>query len=329
MMDACLAWMKENEIIWNEQLFITGYSQGGHAAMALHQYIQQEIPDRYNVTASLPMSGPYSISGVMRDLAFTDDPYGFPAYLVYSTRAIREINPDLYDDESEIFKEAFMPAIRTFVDSGTGLFALNAELVTTLIAETGASIPKRIYKDSILNLLENDPNHPFNTALAESDVYDWTPEAPVLMLYCPTDDQVPFQNSIIADSVMNALGAESVMAMDVSDGRELDHSDCIVPALNTGIPWLLGFVDTTTPDRDIPITRLIVYPNPAKHNLFIQNPDGLLNLEVYDVTGKRFITKQYTGDTEIEIDISNLAKGVYFLTMDTKVSRQIAKVIVE
>ncbi len=329
MMDASLAWMEENGIGWNEQVFITGYSQGGHAAMALHQYIQREIPDRYTVTASVPMSGPYSISSVMRELAFADETYSFPAYLIYSTRALREINPDLYEDESEVFEDAFLPAIRNFVDSGNGLFTLNQALVSTLISETGAAIPRRLFRDSILSLIENEDDHPFNIALAESDVFDWTPEAPVLMLYCPTDDQVPFRNAIIADSVMNARGAEQVMAMDVSDGRFFDHTDCAIPALNVGIPWILGFVDSTTPVPDVPITQLSVFPNPASDMFYIQHPDGVRTLSLYDISGQLVSSQEYSGDRTVEFDVQSLEQGLYILGIETDTQRELVKMVVE
>ena len=57
----------------NDQLFITGYSQGGHTAMALHRYIETETD--LEVTGALPMSGPYSISTGMKDLLVNDDEY--------------------------------------------------------------------------------------------------------------------------------------------------------------------------------------------------------------------------------------------------------------
>ena len=43
----------------NHKLFITGYSQGGYVAMATHRAIQAA---NGTVTASAPMSGPYSLS---------------------------------------------------------------------------------------------------------------------------------------------------------------------------------------------------------------------------------------------------------------------------
>ena len=39
----------------NEQVFVTGYSQGGHAAAALHREIQENQSNEFIVTASAPM----------------------------------------------------------------------------------------------------------------------------------------------------------------------------------------------------------------------------------------------------------------------------------
>lgn len=313
MLEALRSYMTNQEIEWNNQLFITGYSQGGHAAMAVHRYLQFLLPDKYEVTASLPMSGPYSISGVMKDLAFTDEPYSFPAYLVYSTRGIKEINPFLYEDESAIFKEEFLPAINDFVSTGNGLFDLNESLVQTLISNYGSSIPKQIFKDSLRTLLESDFNHPFNIALRESDLYDWTPDAPVLMLYCASDDQVPFRNSIIADSVMNLNGAKDVRAMDVSGGQNLDHSDCIVPALNEGIPWLLNFVDATTPTREIDnYVNIAIYPNPTNGPLNIVSDEKIDYIEIFSFSGQKVFSAAQTSDN-ILLNLSSIQKGIYLV----------------
>ena len=64
----------------NDKLFITGYSQGGHAAMATHKLIQEKFGDEFQVTASSPMSGPY-------DVYFTvdngkDREYTYPGFLM-------------------------------------------------------------------------------------------------------------------------------------------------------------------------------------------------------------------------------------------------------
>ena len=50
------------DYFWNEQIFIFGYSQGGHGAMALFKELETEYADEFTVTACAPMSGPYDIS---------------------------------------------------------------------------------------------------------------------------------------------------------------------------------------------------------------------------------------------------------------------------
>lgn len=43
------------------KLLVTGYSQGGHVAMATHKVIERDYADEFTVSASGPMSGPYNL----------------------------------------------------------------------------------------------------------------------------------------------------------------------------------------------------------------------------------------------------------------------------
>ncbi len=43
------------------KLLVTGYSQGGHVAMATHKVIERDHPAEFTVTAAGPMSGPYNL----------------------------------------------------------------------------------------------------------------------------------------------------------------------------------------------------------------------------------------------------------------------------
>ena len=48
------------------KLFLSGYSQGGHATMALHRYLQEELNSEFTVSASAPMAGPYEPAETIR-----------------------------------------------------------------------------------------------------------------------------------------------------------------------------------------------------------------------------------------------------------------------
>lgn len=45
------------------KLLVSGYSQGGHVAMATHKLIERDLGSEFTVTASVPMSGPYNLVG--------------------------------------------------------------------------------------------------------------------------------------------------------------------------------------------------------------------------------------------------------------------------
>ena len=90
----------------NGQLYVAGYSQGGHVTMAttrmLERYFSNEIP----LTASSPMSGAYDLSGVQAEVVTSDNPYSSPEYLPYIVMSYRyayNIYPDIHD----IFKAPY------------------------------------------------------------------------------------------------------------------------------------------------------------------------------------------------------------------------------
>lgn len=321
MLAAVKEYLQENDIAYTDQLFITGYSQGGHGAMAAHKAIEEgQMADiTTSVTASLPMSGPYSISGVMRDLTLGDKEFFFPSYLVYTMLGAKAIEPELYSDISEIFRPEFLSAIRTFERTGNGLSAMNRELLSILESEFGASLPRFLFTDEVIQALTNDTSSIYNRILRDNDLYNWKPEAPVYMLYCQSDDQVPFRNSVVADSVMNELGAIDVSSKDVSGGRMLSHSDCILPALIEGIPWLLSFLDNATPTVNLVSNSesLTLYPNPLRDFLYVKSSESdIENIQLYNINGQLIRTTDKVSK-EIRIDMRGLQEGWYIVKIQT------------
>ena len=65
MVLALPAYLSKYGYSWNQQLFLSGYSQGGHGTMAAHQMLEADYPN-IPVTASAPMAGPYDLSNTHR-----------------------------------------------------------------------------------------------------------------------------------------------------------------------------------------------------------------------------------------------------------------------
>ena len=331
MLAAVKSYLTSVEIAYTDQLFITGYSQGGHAAMAAHRMIEQEFSDELTVTASLPMSGPYDISGIMTDLLFTDEEFFFPSYIVYSTLGLQAVNPGLFDDISEVFRPEFVDVIRPFAESGNGLLEMNRQLIDLLQQNFGSSMPRFLIQDELLDILQNDDSHPFSLALQENDVFDWSPQAPILMLYCEGDDQVPFENSLLADSILNLRGAVNTRAMSAESGVALDHNQCISPALEIGVPWLLSFVDQTTSTDNVIINpdEITIFPNPTADRINISiDIDDVQQVNLLDMTG-RIIWSRINPSRQEIIDVSSLSDGVYIIQSLTDEFSFINRVIVQ
>ena len=64
--NAAKKFAQENSIHLNGQLFLTGYSEGGYAAMASLQKIENE--GELQVTMAAPMAGPYIMDGLAQQV---------------------------------------------------------------------------------------------------------------------------------------------------------------------------------------------------------------------------------------------------------------------
>ena len=140
--------------------------------MALHRHM--ELVENEVVTAALPMSGPYSLSGPMRNLLVEDSPYGFVAYLASSALSFQAAYGNIFSNGkiSDLFKPMYAELVEQYANEELDLFDLNQALIELLISEVGSSIPHYMIYDSIYQQVISDDNHPINVALRDNDVYD-------------------------------------------------------------------------------------------------------------------------------------------------------------
>jgi hypothetical protein len=196
------------------QVFLTGYSQGGHASMATHKWIQNHFSSEFDVSAAVPMSGPYSLSHVMKDLILSNTPYSNPNYLPYVILSFRYAY-NIYPNLSDVFIAPYDTLLPPLFQGLNGGGAIDAIM---------PSIPKLILQPALLDTFELDSNHIFRKLLKESDLYDWKPMKPTTMLYCEADEQVSYLNTIEAYNFMNSIGAPNVYKLSINP--TLGHVDC-------------------------------------------------------------------------------------------------------
>jgi len=200
----------------NGQLFLTGYSQGGHASFAAHKYLEELNDPRFQVTASSPMSGAYDMTGVQSDYMFQE--YPRPFYLPYLLLSYQEAYKVLdTKDPYEAFAAPFdtlFPAFFEENDTRT-LDELNKLL---------PKVPAKVVDPELIEQYKSDPNFPFKKRLQENNLIDWKPKAPVQLCYCKGDKEVNYMNSEVAYQRIRESGFEQIRLNNLSD--HLDHNTC-------------------------------------------------------------------------------------------------------
>lgn len=203
------------EISTNEQLFLTGYSEGGYAALASQKMIQDKYSGQIHVTAVSAMSGAYDMAGVQSDVMFR--PYSQPHYLPFLLKTYNEVYKVVGNDVNVIYNPPYDTLIPKLFNGERGVHQINEAL---------PQIPKNMIRDTFLYLFVNDTNFAFTKALKMNGLYNWKPDNPLQLCYCDADEQVNPKNSLLAYKTMKKNGARHLILR--RGGRKYDHYKCAI-----------------------------------------------------------------------------------------------------
>ncbi|MCW3124981.1 MAG: hypothetical protein JWO03_639 [Bacteroidetes bacterium] len=199
------------------QLFLTGYSQGGHAALATQQLIEKKYGDKLHVTASSPMSGAYDMCGVQGEVMFHS--YSRPHYLPYLLASFNEVYHFVPGDINKIYKHPYDSLVPLLFDGKHSIRAIDKAL---------PAVPKDMILDEFVESYIHDTTNPLRIALRENSLCEWKPQAPVQLCYCDSDEQVTPRNALVAYKTMKAMGAEHVTLRRA--GKNFSHTRCALIA---------------------------------------------------------------------------------------------------
>jgi pimeloyl-ACP methyl ester carboxylesterase len=206
---------------WNRKLFLAGYSQGGHATMALHRHLEANGP--YDVTAAAPMAGPYDLSGTTAKILLS---YPGPktnlyaSFLMFSMQKIYNMYAD--------FTDAVIAPWHTQLDGLYDGTKRGDEIQKALPAKMEDFLTERFVTG-----VKAGTEKVFLSALQDNDVYNWAPRAPVRLYHASGDRDVPYANSQVALKSMTANGS-TVSLVDLGN---LSHGAAFVPAVIAAHRW--------------------------------------------------------------------------------------------
>ena len=301
MMRAADALSDELGYALNGQNFISGYSQGGHAAMALARDLTTTAyGDEFPLSGAVPGSGPYDISGTQFPQTFEFETYSNPAYLAYNVIGWNSVYGTLYDDLSEVFQEPYASTMLDLFDGTNDAETINNACPSTL---------EEFLQPGLVEEIQNDPMHPFQLAALDNDVYQWIPEAPVEMYYCTQDEQVFYQNALVADAWMTENG--STLHSSTNLGA-YDHGQCAGLAIFGGTLWIQDRVEEcATAIEEASMSALRMYPNPASERVTLVGVQATETWSLSTWTGTLVRTGQGPA-----VDVSNLPSGMWMVRVE-------------
>ena len=223
MLRAAKEFLKEqNEVKWNNKLYIAGYSEGGFASMSLQKKIEEEASSEFDLRASSLGAGAYDKTSFMKFL-LNNKTHGIAGYnssYLWVTLTYDRIY-GLNRPASAYFKEPYASQIEK---SGKNA-SINVSFNT-------------IFTDAFIKGVNDGTDKAFLDAVADNNVYDWKPKTPTQLYHGDADQLVFYFNSKNAYDAMRKRGATNVDLIKIPGG---DHGSSVLPYLS----GTLGFFTTT------------------------------------------------------------------------------------
>lgn len=223
------------------KLFLTGYSQGGHVAMATARLLEEQGKP---VTAIAPSSGPYALAAFGDAIFAGNVNLGATGFAPLLARSLQNVNNDIYDRPTDIFLPQFaesnlptsssfedlvltgkLPQTALFQSAPTGLpeidaitpeeafgFAANNYLIQTsfraaYLADVQAN-PDGLLVANGNAMPPQSPKNKLREALKANDLRGYVPKMPTLICGGNQDPMVFFD--LNAGSMATLLNAASL-----------------------------------------------------------------------------------------------------------------------
>ena len=268
----------------NDQLFLTGYSEGGYVTAATQKMIEEDYSDDFQIAGSTLCAGAYDMSGTMFDLMVSYEEYGAPYYLPYVVLA--------YQDSYNLVESLDEYILPQYVDTLQVLF--NGEYGSGDIDAIMPSVPIEIFLPEVVDEVVADYNHPLRVKLRENDLYDWAPQSPTRLIHSYGDELVPYQNSEIAYEYFVNNGASDVELSLVEFGGHQDAAPQILlgafywfETLKQTDPFILGDINIDFNIDILDILMLIDFivldSSPNISQLFVSDYNMDSTLDILDV----------------------------------------------
>ncbi|WP_027379504.1 T9SS type A sorting domain-containing protein [Chryseobacterium daeguense] len=168
-----------------DEYFITGYSQGAHAAMSTLKKLSISNPTNLKFKYAYMGDGPYDFSGVTLQKGIIEkETYPFTSFLANVVNTCNNIGYKTYtNDISEVISTEYLDKYNYHVvqDNGGMLW--------------GPVIWRKLFTTNFVNDATNNQNNKLRQCLRASDVYDWYNKTPTTLGHSSVDLAIHPENT--------------------------------------------------------------------------------------------------------------------------------------
>ncbi len=198
MLTAADYWRQVQKVPDNQQLFLTGYSEGGYVTLATQRALQAgNSAHRARVVSVAAGAGPYDVNLTFEEL--------LKQVRVEYPLLGALLHPDLLKYLSDSDRQNVSQSI----------------------------LKKLLGEQADVSFMSTALDHYFADDQAaitvHSSVHDWLPERPVLLFHGRDDKTVSYLNSSSTLQAMQARGAGSRVTLTECNSEPSDHLDCVRP----------------------------------------------------------------------------------------------------
>src|SRR5690554_2325020 len=188
------------------------------------------------------------------------------------------------------------------------------------------------YFDKSTGSINNNGKLPFNTWIKFIFYIDYPNRKDYL--------HIPYLNKVYVNDRLNYLTSPNLIQDFPISGIQLSagyldnssnplstyirnrYDNIKITALNAVPPYVLNA-------ENFLAQKFNLYPNPATNIVNITNSENMAvqQVIVYDVAGKQLSTQTFNNETEIQLNVENLASGTYMLHIKTNEGVAVKKVV--
>ena len=204
----------------NGDLFVFGFSQGGHSALALHRELERM---RVRVNGTAVVGAILDVERWFLTSLEKEDSIAQALYASYLLLAYDDIY-DVYDSTADVFRRRYAGIVED-------LFDMRHYFDDVMFALPPPA--RELLKPSYYAQVTTNRDDPMRVRLRENAVDRWRPAAPVLAFHSTADEEAPYDQTLVSVERLRRRGA----TIDVRTLPGFDHVNSWIQALPRAVRW--------------------------------------------------------------------------------------------